>query len=66
MKAAELKKVLENVPDNADVWIEYPRATGVRGAAEDISGGREEQHVIDTFSAGYSELKNRVVLWHNY
>jgi len=65
--AGDLKKYLRDIPDNYEVWIEYPKRYGLAEPTE-IHNGFDDQDFIPSMSLGadISPNNNKFLIFHHF
>lgn len=64
----ELKKYLESIPDDYEVWLEYPVKYGLAQpeVIEKFGDEQDNNDIIECMSIGVQTNEKRLVIFHHY
>lgn len=66
LTVASLREYLKNIPDDFEVWIEYPDISDVDKMVRVLENTSEETDVISSATLGKSTANKKVYIYHNY
>lgn len=66
MNAGELKDALKTIPDDYEIWIEYPERYGFHEPFEMDCCFDEECDCIKAINRGYDPKKRRFYILHHF
>lgn len=61
---ADLKEHIDKLPDDYEVWIEYPEKLAIPTRTESFNNG--ENRIIRAMALGVDNGHNRCVIFHHY
>ena len=66
----DLKKYIANLPDDYEIWIEYPKEYGLAQPEKIVTyndgGGEIKQNFIESLTLGRDNKNKRLLIFHHY